>query len=173
MRAGSGAASVALRACELCCCCPGGLSTPAQSQRVRVARQFEQTGASCRVERREGMTHGVARDDASLGHHHLGRAQAALAVLEVDEWQDSGIRRGSLVTPPCAMMVKHRLDQVRQQRTGHRAGGACVEIGHECDRFLTVEGRGNRITSSFDQSAQRFVGPAKLLFGPFSPGDVP
>ena len=56
------------------------------------------------MQRLERMAHGVALDHAALHHHGLGRAQAALAVLEVDQRQDAGVGRGGLLALAGAMM---------------------------------------------------------------------
>ena len=49
------------------------------------------------MERLEWMAHGIAPDDATLHHHGLRRAKAALPVLVVDQRQDAGIGPGGLL----------------------------------------------------------------------------
>ncbi len=108
------------------------------------------------------MAHGVAVDDAAGRHHGLGRAQAALAVLVVDQRQDAGIGVGGRGAPAGAVVRQHRLDQIGQQRARHGAGGAGVEVGHQGDGFLAVERPFDRGAAGLDQAAQLGRGAGHL-----------
>ena len=91
------------------------------------------------------MTHGIARDDAALLEDRLAGAQAALAVLVVNQRQYAVVLPDGLVAPSGEMMIDDGLNQVRKQRAAHRAGGARIEIRHQGDRLLAVEGPGDRV----------------------------
>src|ERR1700753_589617 len=58
---------------------------PAEDEGVAAAGQFEEAVAGGLGEGAQGLAGGLAGDDAALVQQNLGRAQAALAVLEVDE----------------------------------------------------------------------------------------
>jgi len=66
---------------------PLALPGPAHDQQVAGHSQFDQAAAGPGRDRRERRARPVAGDDAALGQQDLLRAQAALAVLEVDERQ--------------------------------------------------------------------------------------
>ena len=65
--------------------------TPAQRNRFDLARKLDQTGAGPWVDLIERMAYRVAPDDAAFGHDRLGGAQAALAVLVVDQRQNARV----------------------------------------------------------------------------------
>src|SRR5450759_1531582 len=97
---------------------------PPQRERFELARDFQQPRPRRRMERLERMAHRVAPDDAAFGHDRLGRAQAALAVLIVDQRQNARVGGCRLRAPAGAVMREHRLDQVRQKGAWHGAGRA-------------------------------------------------
>lgn len=65
----------------------GALFAPAERQRFHLASQFEQLCNCFWMHGFKWMTDGVTFDDAPGFHDGLGCAQAALAVLEIDQRQ--------------------------------------------------------------------------------------
>src|SRR5258705_14017713 len=61
------------------------LLSPAQREGIGVARELQQPRPSRWMERFQRVANDVALDDTARGHDGLGRAQAALPVLKVDE----------------------------------------------------------------------------------------
>jgi hypothetical protein len=56
------------------------------------------------------MPHGVAGDDTAFHHYRLRGAEAALTVLIIDKWQNTGILRGRLVAVSGAVVSDHWFD---------------------------------------------------------------
>ena len=68
--------------------------------------QLEQSRTRSRVQRLERVAHRVALDDATGGHDRLGCAQAALAVLEIDQGKNASVGSSCLLAPAGAMLLR-------------------------------------------------------------------
>ena len=112
-------------------------------------------------------------DDAAGFHRRLAGAEAALAVLVVDERQRAGVGGGGFLAAAVAVGVHHGLQKVRQQRARHGAGGAGVEVGHEGDRLLAVERSLYGVAARPDERAQLRRGLRRLDLETGDPADLP
>ena len=90
---------------------------PAQHDRIEWAREFQESGPGGRMQRLLRVAHGIRAYHTALHHRRLGRAQAALPVLVVDERQDAGVlRQPPRSRRPSAKWVHHdRPDQIGDQ----------------------------------------------------------
>src|ERR1700687_4770103 len=94
---------------------------PAQHHGVQAARDLDEPGPDCRMQRRQGMARHLAGDDPALLHERLAGEQAALAVLVIDERQPALIARYRLVAPAREIIVDDLAEGVRIAASGHAA----------------------------------------------------
>jgi poly(3-hydroxybutyrate) depolymerase/peptidoglycan/LPS O-acetylase OafA/YrhL len=117
----------------------GGLSGPAEDQGIAGAGQVHQALAGPGGDRGEGGPGALRAGDAALGQEDLLRAQAALAVLEVDQRQQALPLGGRARAVPGEVAADDLAQLGGDHRTGHGADSAGVQIGNQRDGFLAVE----------------------------------
>ena len=106
------------------------------------------------MQRSQRVANRIALDHATFLHDGLTGPQTALAILEVDERQDTRVLRSSGIEIPCGVMLEDGLDQIGKQRAAHRACRACIQVCHQRDGFLSVERSLDGIAAGFDKCAQ-------------------
>ena len=96
----------------------------------------------------------IRMNDPAFHHRRFAGAQAALAVLKVDERQDTSVLFGRFFQFAFAVVFHHRLDQVGNKGARHGARSAGIEVRHQGNGFLAVEGTLDGVAAGFDKRAQ-------------------